>query len=215
MAFVFAWDAWNREHVTKHGSNATDAKYIVEHAEAPFPREVGGSKYLVWGRTAAGEYVEVIFAFKVPEKLAFVDLELSDLGDDRLSRDGFDLHLTCDADEREAAPAVPEDQEPIMTHKDFLKMTSEERDAEARKWEHGVSFDKTRPLSKRSKALWQAAKRGRGRPRKPAGQRARRVLISLEPDLLARAEAFASAKGLDRSKLFALSVRAFMAAEPE
>lgn len=80
MGIVFAWDDWNREHVKKHGSNAGDAKYIVEHAEPPFPREMGGGKYLVWGRTASGDYIEVIFAFRVPEDLSFTDLDLLDWG---------------------------------------------------------------------------------------------------------------------------------------
>ncbi|HEY8746839.1 MAG TPA: hypothetical protein VIM11_02615 [Tepidisphaeraceae bacterium] len=97
--------------------------------------------------------------------------------------------------------------------KDFHNMTVEERDAEARKWEGGISLEQTRPLSKKSKALWELAKRGRGRPRKSPGDRARRVLISLDPKLLAVVESFAADKGLDRSKLFALSVEAFMAAD--
>jgi hypothetical protein len=80
MAFVFAWDDWNREHVTKHGSNAADAKYVVERAEAPFPRELGDGKYLVWGTTPSGDHLQVVFAFKVPKSLAFADLELLDWG---------------------------------------------------------------------------------------------------------------------------------------
>ncbi|HZL37229.1 MAG TPA: hypothetical protein VFC78_18055 [Tepidisphaeraceae bacterium] len=100
-----------------------------------------------------------------------------------------------------------------MSHKDFLKMTPEERDAEAEKWKRGIDFDETRPLSKRSQALWEIARRGRGRPRKPASERAKRVLISLDPNVLALVEAFAASKGLDRSKLFAVSVQAFIAAE--
>src|SRR5690242_14168773 len=100
-----------------------------------------------------------------------------------------------------------------MRKKAFLTMTSEERDAEAKKWESGISFDQTRPMSKRSRALWEMARRGRGRPRKPANQRAKRVLISLDPKLFALVEEFASSKGLDRSKLFSLSVQAFIAAE--
>lgn len=97
--------------------------------------------------------------------------------------------------------------------KDFLGMTADERDAEAKKWEGGISFEDTRPMSVRSKALWEIAKRGRGRPKKPAGERAKRVLISMDPKLLALVEAFARSKGVDRSKLFALSVQAFIAAE--
>ena len=59
MAFVFAWDDWNKQHVQKYGSNEADAKYIVEHAESPFPQEIGSGKYLVWGQTSSGSYLEL------------------------------------------------------------------------------------------------------------------------------------------------------------
>ena len=80
MPVVFAWDRWNREHVKKHGSTAKDAKYVVQRAEPPFPREIGGDKYLVWGRTETGNYLEVIFAFKRTENLEFGDLDFLDWG---------------------------------------------------------------------------------------------------------------------------------------
>ena len=97
--------------------------------------------------------------------------------------------------------------------KDFLKMTHAERDADAKKLQRRLSFDQTLPLSKRSEALLTLAKRGPGRPPKPPGEKAERILISIEPQLLALAEAYASANGLDRSKLFALSVQAFIASD--
>ena len=99
-------------------------------------------------------------------------------------------------------------------NKSFFKMTAQERDREVKKLEKGVSYTDTRPLSKRSAALWELARRGRGRPRKPEGEKAQRILISIEPKLLADIEAFALANALDRSKLFALSVQAFIAAAP-
>jgi hypothetical protein len=94
--------------------------------------------------------------------------------------------------------------------KHFLKMTNDERDAEARKLEKTISYKDTRPLSKRAKVLWGLAKRGPGRPPKPSNQKAKRILISIEPTLLEIIEAFVSANHLDRSKLFALSVRAYI-----
>jgi hypothetical protein len=97
--------------------------------------------------------------------------------------------------------------------KSFFKMTPRERDAEAKKLEKEISFKNTRPLSKQSQALWGLAKRGRGRPRKPVGEKAQRILISIEPKLLARIERYSATNGLDRSKLFALSVQAFIAAD--
>jgi hypothetical protein len=53
---------------------------------------------------------------------------------------------------------------------EFLGNDAAERDAEAAKWERGISFEETRPMSKRSKVLWALAKRGRGRPKKPVGE---------------------------------------------
>lgn len=98
--------------------------------------------------------------------------------------------------------------------KPFSELTPRQRDAAAKKLDRAFSLDETRPLSDPSKALWAAARRGRGRPPKPAGEKVERVLISIDPKLLAAAEAFAAANGLDRSKLFALGVQAFMAADP-
>jgi hypothetical protein len=97
--------------------------------------------------------------------------------------------------------------------KDFFKMSAKERDEVAKKLDRPITVEEMRPMSDKSKALWNMAKRGRGRPRKPAGEKAERILISIEPKLLALVESFASSNGLDRSKLFALSVQAFIAAD--
>jgi hypothetical protein len=97
--------------------------------------------------------------------------------------------------------------------KHFLKMTKDERDAEAKSLEKGIPIKDTRPLSKHSQVLWGLAKRGPGRPPKLASEKAKRILISIEPKLLIAIEAFASANDLDRSKLFALSVQAFIASD--
>ena len=78
MGIVFAWDNWNKKHVTKHGSNEAEAKYIIEHAEDPFPREIGDDKYLVWGKAPSGGYLQVVFTFKVPEELEFTSLTFLD-----------------------------------------------------------------------------------------------------------------------------------------
>jgi hypothetical protein len=76
MAIVFAWDDWNKAHVTKHGSNASEAQYIIEHAKDPFPREIGDEKYLVWGKSPSGGFLQVVFVFKLPEDLEFTSLTL-------------------------------------------------------------------------------------------------------------------------------------------
>ena len=77
MPLVFAWDEWNRTHVTKHGSNSAEAKDVVKRARPPFPREVGG-KLLVWGKTRSGRLLEVVFTFRRPDELEFRSLTFLD-----------------------------------------------------------------------------------------------------------------------------------------
>jgi hypothetical protein len=78
MGFVLAWDEWNSKHVTKHGSTVADAKYMIEHAQAPFPREIGDGKYLVWGKSKRERYLQVVFAFKLPDELESTSLTFLD-----------------------------------------------------------------------------------------------------------------------------------------
>lgn len=52
------------EHAGRHGIRREDAEYVVRNAEPPYPQDIGDGKFRVWGRTSAGEYVQVIFAIK-------------------------------------------------------------------------------------------------------------------------------------------------------
>lgn len=97
--------------------------------------------------------------------------------------------------------------------KGFLRMSPAEREADLAKFEKGIAFEETKTLSPRARELWELAKRSRGRPRKPQDQKAARFMVSMEPSLLAAAEAFAAANRLDRSRLIALSLRAFLASD--
>jgi hypothetical protein len=66
------------------------------------------------------------------------------------------------------------------------------------------SFESSRPLSAKGKALWELAKRRRGRPRLGAG--AVKVLVTFDPALLERVDAYAKDKKLKRSQLIARAV---------
>lgn len=54
----------------------------------------------------------------------------------------------------------------------------------------------------------------RGRPRKPAGEKAERVLITMEPRLLAAADAAAGQHGLTRAGLIREAVLNWLARQP-
>ena len=38
-----------------------EAEHVVEHAVNPYPQHRGDDKFLVWGPTAAGRLVQVVF----------------------------------------------------------------------------------------------------------------------------------------------------------
>jgi len=66
-----------------------------------------------------------------------------------------------------------------------------------------IGFEQTRALTPDERAAWNQARRGPGRPRKPAGEKAARVLITIAPDLLAAADDYAQREGVTRAELFA------------
>ena len=67
-------------------------------------------------------------------------------------------------------------------------------------------------MTTRERLRWERAKRGRGRPSRAPGQKAVRVLLTIQPPLLAEADAFARRHGLSRSELFARGLRIVFAA---
>lgn len=72
-----------------------------------------------------------------------------------------------------------------------------------------VTLESLRPLSPAMRRRWEAAKRaGRGRPRKPEGAKAVPTLITVDPELLKKIDAYAKKNGISRSQLFAQSVKA-------
>ncbi len=68
-----------------------------------------------------------------------------------------------------------------------------------------ITPEKLRPLTPEMKRRWEAAKRGR--PKKPAGTNAVPTLVTVEPQLLRRADAYAKKSGISRSQLFSEAVR--------
>lgn len=68
-----------------------------------------------------------------------------------------------------------------------------------------ITFEKTRPLTPEQRRRWEAAKRGR--PRKAPGTKAVPTLITVEPKLLKKVDAYAKKAGISRSQLFSDAVR--------
>ena len=44
MNDAFRWNDWNRDHIAVHGVSAAEAEYVVNHAAAPYPEQIGDDK---------------------------------------------------------------------------------------------------------------------------------------------------------------------------
>lgn len=71
---IFAWDDKNRDHIAEHNVSPGEAEDVVRGATAPFPRSIDGRKFMIWGQTRAGRYLQVIIVFKMPEQVSFHEL---------------------------------------------------------------------------------------------------------------------------------------------
>ena len=77
--------------------------------------------------------------------------------------------------------------------KSFFKMTAAERDAEIARFDRGIDFDQTTPLTAAQRARWERAKNAPDEVR--ANSEEERVVISLDPKLLVKALASARREG--------------------
>ena len=57
----FRWNDWNLEHAQKHGVEAEESEEVIERAKPPWPDPREENKWVVWGQTAVGRYVQVAY----------------------------------------------------------------------------------------------------------------------------------------------------------
>lgn len=57
----FRWNSWNVEHVGNHDVEPAEAEEAVAGARSPFPLVQQDDRYLVWGRTNEGRFLQVVF----------------------------------------------------------------------------------------------------------------------------------------------------------
>ena len=76
---IFQWDDRNTAHIAEHGVSRTEAEFVIRHAKSPFPEDRGAGKFLVWGTTANGDYLQVVFVFPPDEEIEFRRMPASDV----------------------------------------------------------------------------------------------------------------------------------------
>jgi len=94
---------------------------------------------------------------------------------------------------------------------EFLAKSVAERNEYVKRFDEPFVADKARPLTAAERALWERAKRRRGRPMN--GNGAAVISISLERSLLSASDKLAKKKGITRSNLIARGLRAIIASE--
>ena len=86
------------------------------------------------------------------------------------------------------------------------KNKTDENDFEALdRLARSIMPEKLRPLTPDQRRQWEAVKRGR--PKKAPGTKAIPTLITVEPKLLKKVDAYAKKEGISRSQLFSEAVR--------
>jgi uncharacterized DUF497 family protein len=66
---IFQWDEDNLAHIAEHGVSPDEAEYVIERAMPPFPRAAADGKFIVWGRTDDGSYLQVGFVYLADERV--------------------------------------------------------------------------------------------------------------------------------------------------
>ena len=67
----FRWNEWNEEHIGRHEVDAEEAENVVASARSPYPLVQGDDRYLVWGQTTAGRFLQIVFVID-PDDTIFV-----------------------------------------------------------------------------------------------------------------------------------------------
>ncbi|MGA2499924.1 MAG: ribbon-helix-helix domain-containing protein [Tepidisphaeraceae bacterium] len=75
---------------------------------------------------------------------------------------------------------------------------------------HSVSIKTMKPLSPHNRIWWESARRGPGRPRKPANERAVSIQITMDPKLLNDVDNVADQTGKSRSELIATGLQSVL-----
>jgi uncharacterized protein len=71
MELEFRWNAWNVDHIAKHGVKPGQVEYVVRRARPPFPHQVGDEKFIMVGPDEFGLLLRVIYIAD-PDETAFV-----------------------------------------------------------------------------------------------------------------------------------------------
>ena len=90
----------------------------------------------------------------------------------------------------------------------FMALSDKAKTSEVAKFDREFTFEQATPLSADQKRLWKKAKSRTGRTK--VGEGVKVISLSVEKQLLRRADAKAKADGISRAQLFARGLKAVL-----
>jgi hypothetical protein len=78
---AYSWNAANIGHIAQHGVVPDEAEAVANHPGRGHPRKIGDEKWLAWGRTPDGRYLQVIYILPADDEIDGDSLSLPDLID--------------------------------------------------------------------------------------------------------------------------------------
>jgi hypothetical protein len=96
-----------------------------------------------------------------------------------------------------------------LTAKDFMAMNAKQLARATKQFDEEFIADQSRPLTAEERAQWSRLKRKPGRPK--VGKGVKIISVSLEKDLLAKADKLAKQQGISRAKLISRGLETVLA----
>lgn len=97
----------------------------------------------------------------------------------------------------------------LTTIEKFIALPDSEKDARVAKYERGIPFSRTKPLTPAQRKQWRRIQ-GKLLGRPVVGRGAKVVAVTIERDLLARADRFARQHRLKRAQMIAQGLELVM-----
>jgi hypothetical protein len=96
----------------------------------------------------------------------------------------------------------------ISEYERFMALSDEQKNREVAKYDRGIPFSETRPLTAGDRARLRRARK-RGRPQVGAG--AKRIQVTMERGLLKQVDQYARRYRMSRAELLAMGARSVIA----
>jgi uncharacterized DUF497 family protein len=68
----FRWNQWSANHISEHGVEPEEAEEVVRGARPPYPLASADEKLLVWGPTAEGKFLQVVFVVDTEDSVFII-----------------------------------------------------------------------------------------------------------------------------------------------